>query len=195
LSSEDEEEEEENNLIVHFPGTRGNPVNCLEEKCHHYRVIVYLKGLRMRKGIDFRAALMPYRDRQELALFGVRKGEPDFKIMYAYIDRRLPVVDPKTKKLVYHGLMIELKVGKGRLSRAEKEIFLKYKETGLYLTAVCYGWQSCVRLIKAYVEGKPLDIVEKLCWAGLTKKRHVYGKRFRKNSKIHKRPKKKRRTK
>jgi len=53
----------------------------------------------------------------------------------------------------YHGLYIEMKVGKNKPTDKQKEWLAGLKEQG-YSTAVCYGWESASKLILKYLEGE-----------------------------------------
>jgi len=54
----------------------------------------------------------------------------------------------------YHGLVIEMKVGRNRPSPEQDEWLLRLDGYG-YATAVAYGWHKAARLIVAYLGGKP----------------------------------------
>ncbi len=49
----------------------------------------------------------------------------------------------------YHGLLIELKVGKGKLSPAQKD-FLATATTQGYMAVCCYGFEAARAIIEAY---------------------------------------------
>lgn len=68
---------------------------------------------------------------------GVKKG---------IADMFLPI--PKGK---YHGLYIELKVGKNKLSVYQKE-FLEYANKVGYLAIVCYGHEEAIKCITEYLK-------------------------------------------
>ncbi len=72
----------------------------------------------------------------KLKAAGVKPGVPDLC---------LPV--PRGK---YHGLYIELKYGRGRLSQYQQEWIHDLSEQG-YKTAVCYGLDAAVETIKEYL--------------------------------------------
>lgn len=71
---------------------------------------------------------------------GVRKGISDMM---------LPL--PKGK---YHGLFIELKVGKNKPSAEQKEFILYANAVG-YCSALCYGHEEAISLIESYLNLKP----------------------------------------
>lgn len=52
----------------------------------------------------------------------------------------------------FHGLRIELKVNKGRLSEYQTDFLNKASERG-YLCAVCYSYDTATQLIKDYLNG------------------------------------------
>lgn len=68
---------------------------------------------------------------------GVKAGVPDI---------HLPVA-----RGGYHGLYIELKVGKNKQTDLQKWWQEKLTEQG-YLAVVCYGWQSAAEQIMEYLE-------------------------------------------
>lgn len=69
---------------------------------------------------------------------GVKAGVPDIA---------LPV--PRGD---WHGLYIELKVGKNKETDNQRR-WLKYLDEQGYFTAVCYGWQQAAREIEGYLTG------------------------------------------
>jgi len=69
---------------------------------------------------------------------GVKAGVPDIC---------LPVARGK-----YHGLYIELKHGKNKLSDNQK-IWLKRLQNQGYLAICCYGWEEAVKAIEKYLKG------------------------------------------
>ena len=68
---------------------------------------------------------------------GVKAGVPDLC---------LPVARGK-----YHGLYIELKHGKNKLSDNQK-IWLKRLQNQGYCAECCYGWQAAANLIEEYLK-------------------------------------------
>ena len=72
----------------------------------------------------------------KLAKEGVRRGIPDLM---------LPVATDG-----YHGLFIELKKEKGRLTPQQKDWIERLSEQG-YLAVVCYGWIEASDTIKDYL--------------------------------------------
>ena len=52
----------------------------------------------------------------------------------------------------FHGLYIELKVGKGKASDNQKWWIAETTKQGYYST-VCYGWVEASEVIKRYLEG------------------------------------------
>ncbi len=68
---------------------------------------------------------------------GVKAGVPDLFLPLARED--------------YHGLYIEMKVGKGRLSKKQKEWLGRLEDHG-YKCQVCYSGQEALGEIKRYVK-------------------------------------------
>lgn len=68
---------------------------------------------------------------------GVKAGVPDIC---------LPVSRGK-----YHGLYIELKAGKNKPTKLQKE-WLNALNDQDYLALVCYGWKHAAEIIEAYLE-------------------------------------------
>lgn len=68
---------------------------------------------------------------------GVKAGVPDL---------HLPV--PRGK---YHGLYIELKVGKNKTTEKQDEWLQALTEQG-YFTAVCYGWENAAETLANYLD-------------------------------------------
>lgn len=72
----------------------------------------------------------------KLKASGVKAGYPDITLNVA--------------RHGYHGLFIELKFGKGRVSESQKwwhEQLMRQR----YLVSVCYGWQAAKQVIVAYL--------------------------------------------
>ena len=69
---------------------------------------------------------------------GVKAGVPDIV---------LPV-----PRGAYHGLYIELKVGRNKTSLKQKEWISMLKEQG-YFVEVCYGWIAAKEVIENYLKG------------------------------------------
>lgn len=67
---------------------------------------------------------------------GVKRGVPDIS---------LPV--PRGK---YHGLYIEMKVGKNKLTKEQQQWFKSLEEEG-YATHVCYSWLEAREVIEKYL--------------------------------------------
>lgn len=70
---------------------------------------------------------------------GVKKGVPDLC---------LPSAHGK-----YHGLYIEMKAEKGRLSPEQKWWLAELDKQG-FATAVCYGWQQATEVLEWYLNLK-----------------------------------------
>ena len=70
---------------------------------------------------------------------GVTAGVPD---VYCAISRG-----------EFHGLFIEFKAGKNKLTDAQKMMFDKFSSAG-YRCEVCYSFEDAVKVFADYVEGK-----------------------------------------
>lgn len=77
---------------------------------------------------------------------GVKRGIPDVFLPYPH---ESPSV-PKEVKTTYHGLYIELKTLKGRLSK-EQKAFLEYANSVGYLAVCCHGYLEAVNIIEGYL--------------------------------------------
>lgn len=77
------------------------------------------------------------REAANLKRQGVKAGVPDI---------HLPVARGR-----YHGLYIELKVGRNTQTEKQKEWQRKLTEQG-YLSIVCYGWQDAAEHMVSYLE-------------------------------------------
>ena len=53
----------------------------------------------------------------------------------------------------YHGLWIEMKVGRNKPTAAQEEWMDRLSEQG-YKCHVCYGWQDAMGMISAYLDDK-----------------------------------------
>lgn len=53
----------------------------------------------------------------------------------------------------YHGLYIELKASKGKVSKVQKE-WIKCLNAEGYFAVVCHGWAESAEAIMAYLDGK-----------------------------------------
>ena len=69
---------------------------------------------------------------------GVKKGVPDI---------HLPVARGR-----YHGLYIEMKVGKNKPSPEQKEWLRRLAEQG-HFTICCYGWMQAAKILESYILG------------------------------------------
>lgn len=77
------------------------------------------------------------KEAMNLKLQGLKAGVPDICLAY-----------PSGG---YHGLYIELKVGKNKPSDKQKEWLSNLSAAG-YMTAVCYGWMEAKRIIEIYLK-------------------------------------------
>jgi VRR-NUC domain len=75
---------------------------------------------------------------RNLKLQGVTSGIPD--VFFAY---------PNGGS---HGLFLEFKFGKNKLSNSQKEKFKLFGEKG-YSCKVCYDWEEASNFFKQYIEG------------------------------------------
>ena len=135
-------------------------VICNDEECHHFRVIEFLSNQRNPKiwpGMYFYASLMPYQRVWEHTKYGIRKGDPDFMIVYPY-------TCPKTGKS-FCGLGIELKVKGGSLTPAEKIILRDTIKQDKILIAVCFGWKAVKKVALAYKRQVEFTKLDQLCWS------------------------------
>ena len=78
----------------------------------------------------------------ELKRMGLKNGVPD-------------IVLPAPRGN-YHGLYIEMKVGRNRPTDAQRE-FLEFLKSQNYATSVCYGADAAIDLIKAYLKEEKYD--------------------------------------
>lgn len=76
---------------------------------------------------------------------GVKAGVPDI-----FLPVPFNKLDPAD---TYHGLFIEMKVGKNKTSKEQEEYIEYLKEAGYYCV-VCYTWNTARAAIVAYLEGK-----------------------------------------
>lgn len=83
-------------------------------------------------GVRLTSALAGKRAKEQ----GLKRGIPD--IMLPYPNK------------LYHGLFIELKSEKGRISKDQK-IWIKQLNEAGYLAMVCYGFDKAKQLIIAYL--------------------------------------------
>lgn len=72
---------------------------------------------------------------------GVKAGVPDICLPF-----------PRGK---YHGLYIELKVGKNRPSEAQRQWLNRLSMSG-YAAVVCFGWRQAAETIEKYMKGDEL---------------------------------------
>lgn len=116
---------------------------------------------------------MPSEAEEQAALFQwaeLAKGsKPQLRLLYAIPNggsrHRLEAANLKRQGLkagvpdiclaypcgVYHGLYIELKVGKNKPSDLQKEWLNNLRAAG-YMTAVCYGFQEAKDMIEKYLK-------------------------------------------
>ena len=78
----------------------------------------------------------------QLKAMGMQRGFPDLFVPLA--------------RMGYHGLFIEMKAGRGRLSEHQREWLRRLNEYG-YAVAVCYGADEAITKIRRYMDGKQKD--------------------------------------
>lgn len=66
---------------------------------------------------------------------GVRKGIPDISV--------------DVPSGGYHGLKIEMKAGKNKMTPEQKEYFERFQKHG-YKTAVCYSFDEAIKVVEEY---------------------------------------------
>ena len=92
---------------------------------------------------------------------GLRKGVPDICLPWPITSQKLYLNgfgDGYNYK-IYHGLYIELKIGKRRKEKnggcSEEQLeWLDYLKLAGYYCDVCYGWEDARDTLIAYLEGK-----------------------------------------
>ena len=116
---------------------------------------------------------MPTEAEEQAALFQwaklVEGSKPQLRLLYAIPNggsrHKLEAANLKRQGLkagvpdiclaypcgVYHGLYIELKVGKNKPSDLQKEWLTNLRAAG-YMTAVCYGFQEAKDMIEKYLK-------------------------------------------
>ncbi|MGL4485060.1 MAG: VRR-NUC domain-containing protein [Anaerovoracaceae bacterium] len=82
---------------------------------------------------------------------GVKPGVPDIC---------LPVPMCREKLSCYHGLYIEMKVGKNKLCDSQKA-FVDHLVRNGYAVAVCYSWTAAKDCILAYLESRDEEELHK----------------------------------
>jgi hypothetical protein len=70
---------------------------------------------------------------------GVVKGMPDLFLACARSGR--------------HGLFVEMKTKRGRVSESQRNLFPLLESQG-YAVAVCHGWREAAETVTAYLEGR-----------------------------------------
>jgi len=60
----------------------------------------------------------------------------------------------------YHGLYIEFKYGKNKLTSEQRE-FLEYAGDHGYQTGVAYSADDGIEILKAYLEGEAVEVIRK----------------------------------
>jgi len=67
----------------------------------------------------------------------------------------VPDLNLPTARAGFHGLYLEMKVGRNKPSEAQIEWINDLENAG-YACYVCYGWMAAARVIKDYLEGRPV---------------------------------------
>lgn len=83
-----------------------------------------------------------------LKAMGYTAGTPD--IMIFEPRQNNIIVNSGTMKCIYHGLFLEMKTHKGNLSELQ-EWFLHNLEARSYVVAVCFGYDSAIKVIDKYM--------------------------------------------
>jgi len=77
---------------------------------------------------------------------GLRAGVPDIFLP-------APRLSGVRRRTMWHGLFVEMKVGKGKPSEAQLEWMHHLRAQG-YACVICYGSQQAIEAITAYLDGK-----------------------------------------
>lgn len=106
---------------------------------------------------------------EQIALFRWAEYIPELKYMYAVpnggkrhpaearnlklqgVKAGVPDICLPLPKGIYHGLYIEMKVGKNKTSEKQDD-YLAYLNNVGYATSVCYGFEEAKRLIEIYLK-------------------------------------------
>lgn len=107
-----------------------------EEQAALFRWAAYIPELKYMYAVP-NGGKRQAREAANLKRQGVKAGVPDIC---------LPL--PKGK---YHGLYIEMKVGKNKPSDKQKE-YIEYLSSVGYATCVCYGFDEAMRAITVYLD-------------------------------------------
>lgn len=83
------------------------------------------------------------------AKMGIKKGILDMFLPYPAI---YETQDPFSRVLTYHGLYIEMKYGKGKLTEDQIE-FREYALDQGYKVVVCWSADDAIKQIKEYLNG------------------------------------------
>ena len=83
-----------------------------------------------------------------LKLGGVKAGVPDVFLPFTSCGSMWPNGPEK------HGLFIEMKSGKGKMSEAQTSYIYKLRVAG-YRAEVCYGWEEAAKLICEHLNIDP----------------------------------------
>jgi hypothetical protein len=122
-----------------MPRVNGQPTEA-EEQAALFQWAELAKGSRPQLWLLFAVPNGGSRHRLEAANLkrqGVKAGVPDICLAYP--------------KGAYHGLYIELKVGKNKPSEEQKQWLRRLKAAG-YMTAVCYGFLQAKETIERYLD-------------------------------------------
>lgn len=60
---------------------------------------------------------------------------------------------------IYHGLYIEMKYDRNKLTENQKD-FAKFVQENDYAVAVCYNWESAVDILQMYLKNEVIPKVE-----------------------------------
>ena len=117
-----------------MPNKNGQPTEA-EEQAALFQWAAYYPELRFMYAVP-NGGSRNVIEARNLKRQGVKSGVPDIC---------LPVAAGG-----YHGLYIELKVGKNKLSENQKQ-WLEYLNKAGYMTKVCYGFQEARETIAGYI--------------------------------------------
>ncbi|MEG0874617.1 MAG: VRR-NUC domain-containing protein [Clostridiales bacterium] len=84
---------------------------------------------------------------------GKRNPHTGAKLKMEGLKAGVPDICLPASRSGYHGLYIEMKVGRNKPTK-EQERYLNFLQLQGYATAICYGWDKAQELIVQYLEGR-----------------------------------------